>query len=305
MSRCTRPLYALDLGVKENGSRNIKILPRRADLYSQKQLEARYGKGNVIALPCGSCLACRVNKSKEWAVRCVLEGLYYDENYFLTLTYDDDNLPSDLLLHRKDLQDFLKRLRHYCKIRYFGCGEYGTKNNRPHYHLILFGLHLDDLKPVGAGLYESETIKKCWPFGFHYLGSMSYASCAYVAGYATKKFFKSIDKEHSEWICFSSHPGIGAQWFKDHYNTSLEYDCVIGPLGSSKVAPIPRYFDKMAELLDNARYVEMKAHRIDKSYAAVLNEMLIHGCENIEELLEYKENAEVNEYVAGRKGQRM
>ena len=163
--RCSRPHYTIDLGLKENGKRNLKFIGFNPDLSSLKQLSARYGKAAIVPLPCGNCLCCRINKSKEWAVRCVLESLYHDENLFITLTYDDDHLPADGLLYRSDVTKFIKRLRHYCSVRYFGCGEYGTKNKRPHYHLILFGCHLDDLKPIGNGLYESKLINKLWLFG--------------------------------------------------------------------------------------------------------------------------------------------
>ena len=153
MSSCTRPLYAVDLGIKENGKRNIKILPRRFDLYSYEQLSARYGEKSVLPLPCGKCLACRLNHAKEWAVRCMLESLYHDENYFVTLTYDDEHLPVDGKLHKKHYQDFLKRLRASSGcFRYFGCGEYGSLNKRPHYHFVLFGIHFllsNKLDPIG------------------------------------------------------------------------------------------------------------------------------------------------------------
>ena len=114
---CNNPLYALDLGLKENGKRNIKILPKRVDLYSLNQLEARYGHGNIIPLPCGKCLACKLSKAREWAVRCVLEASMYEENCFVTLTYDDEHLPTDHLVSRKAIQDFIKRLRKYHKIK--------------------------------------------------------------------------------------------------------------------------------------------------------------------------------------------
>ena len=101
MSKCTRPIYSLDLGIKENGKRNLKILPRRFDLSSVKQLKARYGDSSIVPLPCGQCLNCKLNKAKEWAVRCVLEASLYDENFFVTLTYDDEHYPEDASLHRE------------------------------------------------------------------------------------------------------------------------------------------------------------------------------------------------------------
>lgn len=301
--KCTRPNYALDLGIKENGARNIKFLPKRADLYSLRQLSARYGKENILPLPCGKCLACKLAHAKEWAVRCTLEALYHEDNYFLTITYDDDHFPENGLLNRRDLTLFLKRLRARCgSFRYFGCGEYGSKTKRPHYHLLLFGLTLNDLQPVGNGLYESKVLKLLWPYGFHYLGSVNYSSANYVAQYTTKKVFKDCS---DEFLAASTMPGIGYQWCKDHLGKVLEYDAVFGDFGSSKAVKMPRYFEKMAEVLDSSKYVEVKQKRLDKSTAFQFNEMLIHACEQVEDLNAYKERCLLNDYIAQKKGTRL
>lgn len=294
MARCTCPNYALDLGFKENGKRNIKFLPKRFDLYSKKQLEARYGSESIIALPCGKCLACRLNHSKEWAVRCVLEAMQYDENWFLTLTYNDDNIPSNGLLQRSDLQKFLKRLRARCgSFRYFGCGEYGSKSKRPHYHLILFGVSFDDLKLIGAGLFESKMLNEVWPFGFHYLGSVTYQSCNYVARYSTKKCF---DDYPGEFLCASTNPGIGYKYCEDHLKKILDYDSVFGDFGSTKAVKLPRYFEKVAERLDNEAFIEVKSKRIDKSNAFTFNEILKHSFADYEQMLDYNARAQLDDF---------
>ena len=301
--RCSHPHYTLDLGLKENGKRDLKFVGFRADLSSLKQLSVRYGSNNIIPLPCGKCLACRLNKSKEWAVRCVLESLGHENNYFLTLTYDDDHLPSSGALQREDVQKFLKRFRaRFGKVRYFGCGEYGTKNKRPHYHLILFGANITDLRHVGNGLYESKIVKEIWPFGFHYLGFVSYASCNYVAQYSTKKVVGDVS---DEFLMASTDPGIGYDWCKEHLSKVLEYDAVFGPFGSSKLAKMPRYFEKMAEVLDGAKYVEVKSKRLDKSSAMNINDMLIHEIDEIEKLYAYQEQITLNDFIAKRRGKRL
>lgn len=135
-------------------------------------------------IPCGTCLGCRVDKSREWANRLLLEKEYYpdDQCYFITLTYDDDHVPYTyypdpdsgeaqpaLTLSSDDLQRFLKRLRYHAKVplRFFGCGEYGPQTFRPHYHLIVFGLVLGDLVPYGKGeagfmYYQSNWLTSIW-----------------------------------------------------------------------------------------------------------------------------------------------
>ena len=46
-----------------------------------------------IMLPCGRCVGCRMAKSKEWAIRCVHESSLHKSSAFVTLTYDDANIP--------------------------------------------------------------------------------------------------------------------------------------------------------------------------------------------------------------------
>lgn len=132
---------------------------------------------------CGKCLGCRMDKSKEWANRCIMELQDHKDSYFLTLTYDKDHVPESCFPHpetgdyqpslslcKKDLQAFIKRLRKRVepdRIRYFACGEYGDRFKRPHYHAIVFGLRLNDLVPYGANelgqmTYTSNFLQSVW-----------------------------------------------------------------------------------------------------------------------------------------------
>lgn len=143
-------------------------------------LSERAYTGTMIR--CGRCLGCRMDKSKEWANRCLMELQDHDTAYFLTITYDDAHVPvsyySDsstgealpsLTLRKRDFQLFMKRLRkrHVAPLRFFACGEYGDKTLRPHYHAIIFGLQLADLVPYGKNfrgemLYTSDFIHSVW-----------------------------------------------------------------------------------------------------------------------------------------------
>lgn len=291
MSRCTNPIYALDRGIKENGKRDIKILPRRVDLYSYQTLSERYGKGSIIPLPCGKCLACKLNKAKEWAVRCCLEASLYENNYFVTLTYSDGNLPVGGTLQRDHVQSFLKRLRYYSPgLRYFGCGEYGSHTKRPHYHLILFNLDLPDLKCVSKGsiggyYYQSKLLEEVWSKGNILIGEVSYSSASYVARYATKKLFG--DQNSSEFICMSTRPGLGYGWFEKHPEV-FQYDSIVGNFGSSKVSKIPRYFEKMVEKLGvEIDLSDIKDERICQSNDALFHKLNVHGFTNLEMIYEY------------------
>lgn len=139
---------------------------------------------DYVQIKCGTCQGCRVDASREWANRLLLEKQYYpdDRVYFVTLTYDDDHVPvayypdpdtglahPALTLELRDLQLYHKRLRkrHVTPLRFFSCGEYGPETFRPHYHEIVFGLELNDLVPyakneLGDMTYTSNFLTSCW-----------------------------------------------------------------------------------------------------------------------------------------------
>lgn len=174
--------------------------------------------------PCGQCIACRLNKVRDWTIRLMDEQKFHKESVFLTLTYDEEHLPNDHCVHKEDVQDFMKRLRYYHpNIRFFACGEYGEKYSRPHYHLIIFGLGLND--PLFKGkVYDHKSkgyylLSKLWKNGNMYIGDVTYSSCRYVASYVNKKQFgkKGQDfyaKNHltPEFTLMSRRPGIGSEF---------------------------------------------------------------------------------------------
>ena len=164
--------------------------------------------------PCGQCAECRLALSRQWADRCYLESKQYEDNAFVTLTYDNDHLrwaqyidpetgETDIrpTLYKKDLQDFLKRLRRYFKyhyghegIRFFGGGEYGDETSRPHLHIILFNCAFPDLKISGESdpangvpYYTSKILNEIWGKGATIVAECNWETCAYVARYVMKK----------------------------------------------------------------------------------------------------------------------
>lgn len=130
-------------------------------------------------------MECRIARSREWTTRLLHELQSWDSAQFVTLTYDTEHLPSDSGLHKDDLQKFMKRLRKELdydqrKIRYFGCGEYGDLGDRPHYHLIIFGL--------GLKKADQDLVKSHWKNGFVKIGTVTEHSCRYVTDYILKKY---------------------------------------------------------------------------------------------------------------------
>lgn len=215
---------------------------------------------NKITLPCGQCVGCRLEKSRQWAVRCMHEAQMHEKNCFITLTYDDDNLPSDRSLHHEHFQKFIRSLRKRTgiKLRYYMAGEYGEKFDRPHFHACIFGYDFSDKKfwdktPAGSILYRSSYLESIWTYGYSSVGDVTFESAAYVARYIMKKITGKPQQDHytdqetgvirqPEYNKMSLKPGIGKSWL-DTYETDVypnDYVVVRG----KKVRP-PKYYDKI------------------------------------------------------------
>ena len=156
---CYHPLRAIKTNfpepiIDENGKVHKSRIFFLKGEYNPEKLPVLDSNSEYISIPCGKCIGCRLDYSRTWADRCMLESQYHKNNWFLTLTYDNDHLPEQRpgspvhSLQKRDMQLFMKRLRKRFpndKIRFFGCGEYGSKSCRPHYHLLLFGVPFEDL----------------------------------------------------------------------------------------------------------------------------------------------------------------
>lgn len=294
---CYHPLTAIvsQNQVSINGKKVLKIVPNSF----LTEYKAKYGKDfpeeGLMKLPCGQCTGCRVQRSREWANRCMMELQYHDSAYFVTLTYDDMNAPrswyadpdtgeamQSLTLCPRDFTLFMKRLRKAFpddEIRFFMSGEYGSKTFRPHYHVILYGLHLDDLRfykfnELRQPLYNSEKLSKIWsdpkthePYGFVVVGEVTWETCAYTARYVLKKLNGEAAKFYTDFNIepqfnrMSRKPGIAAKFFEDHPDM-YKYDFINLPTakGGIKFRP-PRYFDKLYDVDHHEELEELKATR--------------------------------------------
>lgn len=246
-----------------------------------------------IELPCGRCIGCRIDRSRDWALRCVHEADLFEYNCFITLTFDDDNLNSIGSLVKSDFQKFMKRLRKKFKglepvrddkgkvtypIRYFHCGEYGSQLSRPHHHACLFNFDFYDKElwsvRNGVRLYRSEELESLWPFGFCTIGDVTFESAAYVARYITKKMNGAKGIEHylvdcdvetgeavflePEYITMSRRPGIGKRWFEKNM-ADVQKDFVT--LNGKKFS-LPAYYDKIYDQIDPDDYKRIKRKRL-------------------------------------------
>lgn len=240
--------------------------------------------GVPIRVPCGQCIGCRLEKSRQWAMRCVHEAQLHKDNIFVTLTYDDKHLPPGGSLVKRDLQLFMKRLRHtYQGVRFYACGEYGEHTFRPHYHAILFNCAVTD--PVlykrndanpEQNLYSSATLNGIWDAGMCLFGAVTFDSAAYVARYCLKKVTGDGAKSHyervsttgevydlvPEFTVMSRRPGIGSGWFAKYGKHSYAHDAVV--MNGKEVRP-PRFYDTRFEVLDAERLATIKVKRRRKA----------------------------------------
>lgn len=252
---CAHPLSAFQL---EDGS----------IVFSEK-----HGHGSVrsLFLPCGRCAQCRLERSRQWAVRCVHESKCYADNAFVTLTYDDRHLPEDRGLRYVDFQKFMRRLRRFFSptvIRFYMCGEYGAAVppdtlGRPHYHALLFNCRFPDalyFKRVGEfSLYTSKILSDLWPMGNHLIGDVSFESAAYCARYCLEKINGPEAQSHYEIVhsvtgevtCrapefsrMSLRPGIGAPWLGRFMSDVYPRGEVVS---RGRLAKSPRYYDILFE----------------------------------------------------------
>lgn len=230
------------------------------------------GEVAPVTVPCRRCIGCRLEHSRQWAVRMMHEAQMHEASCFLTLTYDDDHVPVDGGLDREAMPLFMKRLRKSLsplRVRFFQCGEYGDETLRPHHHVALFGTGFDDRYRWSGSddhpVYRSELLEKAWPMGSSSIGALTFESAAYVARYVTKKISLSEYSDERararfearyerlnpltgelvtvdpEFATMSRRPGIGRSWIERYWREVYPLDEVIV---NGRPAKPPRYYDE-------------------------------------------------------------
>lgn len=304
--QCVTPLFReYEVGT----NKTIRIVPRLEILdemtKDQDLIRFKLSKFNAKTLahgrltqliPCGECITCKLTKRADMAARCMLETLESPYNYFVTLTYDDDNLPiADQTSYKQflengeineiiftnqgdeiwctgtlipdDMKKFIKDLRRYFEyhydhhgIRFYLCGEYGSKTKRPHYHLLLFNCPIPIIDNYDSYIDENKClhwknplIEEIWRKGMIDIGEVEFSSASYVAGYCQKKLFtktKSIDYYASgkepEFNRMSRRPGIGMKYYQEHKMDIYKNDEIIMKTLHGNTAHVKiKAFDKL------------------------------------------------------------
>lgn len=203
-----------------------------------------------LVFNCGKCIFCRKKKSYELAIRCVLHASIYNENCFLTLTYNDNNIDSNTLNYT-DIQKFKKRLRQHVsrnhngkKIEIFNVHEFGKKG-RKHWHLVIFGHDFSDKtiysEKNNIPLYTSRLLTNLWPSGFNTIGTVTEASAMYQSQYMEKDIKNGNSNNGKK--AKSNHSGIAKPYFYANFKQLLRLGYI--PFEGKKI-PLPRYFQKLA-----------------------------------------------------------
>lgn len=227
------------------------------------------GRPIFLTVSCGKCKDCRLQRSYEWSLRIMHEvkssGL---DASFITLTYDDANLPEDYGLHYRDFQLFMHKLRKRVPGagRFFMSGEYGDQFGRPHFHAILFSCSFPDkvlIRRDPDPLYTSDILSGLWSKGFASIGDVTLSSAGYVARYAMKKISGPSSGDAYQWLSpdgevfdrelpfchMSLKPGIGYEWFQRYHCDVFPADHLVF---DGRRFPVPRYYTKLWEAMQAA-----------------------------------------------------
>lgn len=247
------------------------------------------GPRDRISVPCGKCPACDLNRVEDFKNRALFEFKHSDNAFFITLTYDEENLPFDenlgiATLKKDDYQRFMKRLRkknekvrlrygsyqnnalNRLKLRYIFVGEYGPQNLRPHYHAILFNISIPP--EVNQLNYVVNLITDCWTLGNIKIGHVEAGAIDYCVSYILGKR-KHATSNQAPFMEASRRPGIGYEYvnkMRDYHNGSGEVLMVHGNVKRR----MPRYLsnkifsDVSREHINQKKkeYAEKREHEI-------------------------------------------
>lgn len=248
----------------------------------------RDGSAVLAEVRCGQCVHCRTDTAQRRGVRIYDEvKMAGGQAVMCTLTYDDDHLPPDVGLSSLDLKRFHWRANDMFGggLKYASAGEYGERRLRPHYHAIFVNRVFDDLRYEGKSrsgfpLYESETLRKLWPFGRAIVSEFHVDVAMYVAGYALKKINGPQAEEHYERQdkfgelhvvsreFFRQSQNMGRRFFDKFWEETYVHDA---RLVNGRKVGVPRRYDEWLKKFDESRFEEVKIARMERGAQACID----------------------------------
>lgn len=240
--------------------------------------------GSTLTVPCGQCIGCRLDKQRDWTARICHEARLWPVNAWLTITYDEANLPWDQSLNLRHWQLFIKHLRRDLaprQIRFIAQGEYGDQTGRPHYHAVVFNYSSGDLKiwkprDGMAPIFLAPRLTALWKKGNVFESPFEPGCANYIAAHCVKRLSQEKAEESGllqrlhlqtgEWITarpefwvMSRRPGIGAGYFDRYADELWTHDSVIL---HNREASVPRYYNRLMEEADPERYARLRDARV-------------------------------------------
>lgn len=238
-----------------------------------------------MQVPCGKCIGCDLTRRRDWTIRMAHEAQMHLWAWFLTLTYSNEFLPDWASLRMTDGPEFVQALRRKRKgdnIRYFCAGEYGEQFLRPHLHMAIFGLRLDDVMTSGSSrmgnALASGFLTEMWGKGHVGLSAFTPANAAYIAGYVRKKGTKQEQEElYTRWdslsgeivlvdrekATMSKRPAIGRTWLEKYFRDVYPSGKVVH---NGYELPPPRYYDLWLAENHPEMWAEVKAKREEDAW---------------------------------------
>lgn len=226
----------------------------------------REGKPDQLTVACGKCPPCVRKRVSNWSFRLMKQGEVSSSALFVTLTYDTEHVPLTpngyMTLVKTDLQKFFKRLRKFYKftrnIKYYACGEYGTENWRPHWHIILFNASYEGVET--AWTLDGVQI------GYVHYGEVTEASIGYTLKYITKEKRVGLHaRDDRQEECSFMSKGIGANYVTDAIKAWHNADLLnrlYAPMMDGKKASLARYYKNKIYSPSDLDIISAHLHKI-------------------------------------------
>lgn len=301
----------------EKGTQRINIIFSKSPefkgyeyyLNKNEKLKKENPEYGYKLIPCGKCLACKKQEKLTWATRIELEAKQYKNNYFITLTYNENNIliPEKMYdtetgeimyendgswkgtLVKEDLQRFMNSYRKWLErdynwegIKFYACGEYGEIGERPHYHIIMMNnpnLEQEIIGKNSKGIYHTnKRIEKIWGKGFITIEKANWDTIACCICYCQKKLYGELKIEHYGsrgqipiFAQMSRRPGIGRAYYEEHKENIYKCDEIINSKGKS-VKP-PSYFDRLMDAGEHDFMESIKEKRTENAENRLKNKI--------------------------------
>lgn len=253
-------------------------------------VKQKNGTRLVIPAPCGRCPACLSKQRLDWFIRNKVELQNSTNAFFVTLTYNDANLPISECSKQPcfsvdDIQKFIKRFRKkICttNFKYFLASEYGGELGRPHYHAIFYNVPDEKVSTL------SELLAQTWGKGFVSVAPITDRRVSYVCKYMLQKTQRKKDYSDPALAPFylsSRRPAIGRSYIND--------DNILHHLGNKTTkfnlfglnTSLPSYYKR--KIFDGYEHIK---EDIRNDYLSKVHRDFVLNCSTTEGFLAYTQS---------------